>query len=111
MAINNHPEEMAAARVLDAIQCLSQQNFSHAILKLLEVQLPNMELQNSIFAEICTFNDLAYYIALSALTSCGRQELKNTVLKHANFATLTQDTVVAANIIEQFLNGNYVDFQ
>lgn len=75
------------------------------------MQLPNVELNNSIFAEICTFNDLAHYIALAALASCGRKELKNTVLKHANFATLTQDTIEAANIIEQFLNGNYVDFQ
>ena len=65
-------------------------------------------MKNSIFAEICTFTDLANYIALAALISCGRQELKNTVLKHANFATLTQDTVEAAQIIEQFLNGNYI---
>lgn len=101
---------MAAVRVLDGIQCLSQQNYQHAILKLLEIQIPNIELQNSIFAEICTFNDLANYIALSALISCGRQELKNTVLKHANFATLTQDTVEAGQIIEQFLNGNYIGF-
>ena len=56
-------------------------------------------------------NDLAYYICLSALMSCDRKELKNTVLKAVNFTLLTGSLNETKLIIEQFLNGDYHAFQ
>lgn len=56
-------------------------------------------------------NDLAYYICLSALMSCDRKELKNTVLKATNFTLLTGSLSETKLIIEQFLNGDYHAFQ
>jgi len=55
-------------------------------------------------------NDLAFYICLSALMSCNRKELKNTVLTSNNFVSLTSSLNETSAIIEQFLNGNYRDF-
>jgi len=78
----------------------------------MEVNLPtdgSEEFEKSL-SEIITINDLSYYICLSALMSCTRKELKNTVLKSANFVLLTGSVNETAVIIEQFLNGNYSEF-
>jgi len=55
-------------------------------------------------------NDLSHYIALLALQSCNRDTLKNIVLKSNNFISLSQSTPESFSIIENFLNGNYVEF-
>ena len=87
-------EQFAAIKILDGLLCLSRQKYQVGLLKLLEVTIPNTDEStgSSVIADLCTVNDLAFYICLSALVSQSRKELKNTVLKHTNFVTLTSDT-------------------
>ena len=73
-----------------------------------------MKLPDSItsdFTEILSPSDLALYISICALISCSRNELKETILKSNNYATLMESSAEASVIIEHFLNGNYLQFQ
>jgi hypothetical protein len=103
----------AIVRVLDGLYCITNQDYRHAMLKLLEVQLPNFEDPEEVktLSEVCTVNDLAYYVVICALISCSRKELKNTILKSNNFINLAGFVPEAQTIIEHYLNGNYHDFQ
>jgi len=95
--------------ILQGLSFLQNKNFNHAVLKFIQVKIPDNMTQE--FAQVLTQTDLAFYIALCSLVSCSRSELKETILKSANFATLTETSSCAANIIECFLNGNYLEFQ
>lgn len=107
-----NPEISAVIRILDGMACFKSKNYNQAASRLLEVQLtPEMsDGSESVIDQILSANDLAYYICLSALSSCSRQELKN-VMKSNNFVTLTSSVSDTAQIIEEFLNGNFKAFQ
>ena len=92
---------------------MNRPDYSASVTKLLDIVLPNIDegAGSNFLSQLTTVNDLANYIVLSALGSRDRQSLKNDVLKHANFVTLTQDSQEAGVIIEQFLNGDYIQFQ
>lgn len=114
MLIDNGKNVMASAiiRILEGLYCITNGNFSVAMLRLIEVQLPNFEDPEELktLSDICTLNDLAYYIVICALISCSRKELKNTLLKSNNFINITGFVPEAQIIIEHYLNGNYHEF-
>lgn len=90
-------------------------NYNVACLKMIEVSVPDYEVEENApkppLLEVCTTTDLAYYISLSALMSCDRLTLKNTVLK-SNFMGLVEGQGMdALTLIEAYLNGNYQEFQ
>lgn len=74
----------------------------------IQVKLPDTI--TSDFTEILTLSDLSIYICLCALISCSRTELKENVLKSNNYATLMESNAEASVIIENYLNGNYLEF-
>ena len=102
-------EQSALAMILHGLSFLQNKNYNHAVLKFIQVKIPDNMTQE--FSEVLTHTDLGYYIALCALASCSRQELKETILKSPNFATLTETSSSSAAVIECFLNGNYLEFQ
>ena len=61
-------------------------------------------------SEVTNANNLSHYIALLALQSCTRDQLKHNVLKSNNFISLSQNTPESFSIIENYLNGNYIEF-
>lgn len=83
--------QIATARIVDAVQCLLRPDYSSAVSRLLDIILPNVdeEAGAKFLSELSTVNDIAFYIVLSALGSRDRNSLKEYVLKHANFVTLT----------------------
>ena len=93
--------------VLHGLSFLQNKNYNHAVLKFIQVKIPDSMTKE--FNEVLTHTDLGLYIALCALVSCSRAELKETILKSPNFATLTE-THKASCIIECYLNGNYLEF-
>lgn len=86
-------------RVLDAVSNFEQRNNQIAVLKFIEIVLPPESDVNAL-AEVISQTDLACYVSLSALLSCSRKELKNTVLKSANYVNLTSSVNEAAAIVE-----------
>jgi len=114
-------EMSAVVRILDGLYCLKNRNYQMAVLKLIEVILPEFPDEIDVnkyregapgttLLEICTPTDLAYYICLIALASCSRKELKNTILAHSNFVNLTSVSSDCGLIIEHFLNGDCKEF-
>jgi len=103
-------ETTACIRILDGLHNLNNRSYEYAVLKLIEVEIPEIPEEagkGSPILEIVTPNDLAYYIALATLMSCDRLTIKNTVLK-SNFLNLASGPAVdAVNILEHYLNGNY----
>lgn len=63
--------------------------------------------------------DLAFYVTLCSLMSMNRQEIKNQILAAPGFKTLmesaddgsSEDNVAVSDIIENFLNGKYKEYQ
>ena len=90
-------------------------NYEVGVLKLIEVAIPDYDLAEGqakpALFDICTPRDLAYYISLSALMSCNRLVLKNTVLKSNFIGLIDGEGTDALTLIESFLNGNYQEFQ
>ena len=110
-------EESAILRILLGLYQISSNNYSQAVhvfteegLKLPEATMEQSESFRKRLAEITTVTDLSYYISLLALQSCTRETLKNFVLKSNNFISLSQNTPESFSIIENYLNGNYVQF-
>ena len=54
--------------------------------------------------------DLAYYVALTALFSMNRKEMKENILGASNFKNLMEVAPQTQDIIENFLNGHYMEF-
>ena len=70
---------------------MNRPDYSTSVSKLLDIVLPNIDdnAGTNFLSQLTTVNDLANYIVISALGSRDRQSLKNYVLKHTNFVTLT----------------------
>ena len=112
------PEESAILRILIGLFQISSNNFSTAVnvfteeaLKIPEATVEQQESFRSRLSEVTTVTDLSYYISLLALQSCSRETLKNFVLKSNNFISLSLATPESFSVIENFLNGNYIEFQ
>lgn len=104
----------AMARILNGLSCFQKDKYAISVLKLIEVVLPveqNEAFEKQMLNQILSINDLAFYICLGALISFDRKELKETVLKSNNFVMLTSSINESSQVIEQFLNGNYKQFQ
>lgn len=108
-------ELSAIIRILDGLYCMMNKNYEVAVLKLIEVQIPDYDLAEGqakpALFDICTPTDLAYYISLCALMSCNRLTLKNTILKSNFIGLIDGQGMDALTLIESFLNGNYQEFQ
>ena len=108
---HKNPSLTAFLTILQGLSSFQRKSNKAACLKLVTVTPPTeSDTFEQQLSEIMTMNDLAYYICLSALMSCDRKELKNTVLKATNFTLLTGSLSETKLIIEQFLNGDYNAF-
>jgi hypothetical protein len=106
--VKKFPEQSAIVQILLGLSHLANKNYHHAVLNLINVKLPDSITGD--FTEILYPADLSIYICICALISCSRNELKETILKSNNYATLMESSAEASVIIEHFLNGNYLQF-
>lgn len=53
---------------------------------------------------------MAHYAIISALFSLNRKEMKDTILGGSNFKNLMEAVPQTQDIIEDFLNGRYMEF-
>lgn len=107
--VKKYPEWAAIVMILNGLSHLTNKNYHRAVLNFIQVKLPDNFTDE--FTEILTPSDLSIYVSLCALISCTRAELKETILKSNNYATLMESNADASVIIEHFLNGNYLQFQ
>lgn len=59
---------------------------------------------------MCTPMDIAFYITLCALSSLNRKELKTKILGSSNFKNLMEQVPETQDIVENYLNGKYMEF-
>jgi len=64
-----------------------------------------------IISSLLTPTDLAYYITITALTTLNRKDMKNLVMQSSQFKNLMEIVPETSDIIENYLNGKYKEFQ
>eukprot|EP00347_Sterkiella_histriomuscorum_P005470 403356493 len=94
-------------KILDAMSSLFQEKFSTAAHRFVNITISDPQ----ILSQYLTAQDLAYYIIITSLHSLGRSELKKSILGGSNFKNLMEAAPQVSEIIENFLNGKYQEFQ
>ena len=96
-------------KVLDALASLAQENYKEAAIKLTNVTI----IDEPSISSIVTPRDLAFYVIISALKSMSRAEIKSEILSASGFKNLMEmaGSPSTEDVIENFLNGRYMDFQ
>jgi hypothetical protein len=95
-------------KVLDALASLAQENFKEAAIKLTNVAYIDEES----ITNIARPRDLAFYVIISALKSMNRADIKSQILSASGFKNLMEmaGSPTTEDVIENFLNGRYMDF-
>lgn len=99
--------------MLDAMSCLQQDNFKETAIRLTN----NLVITDEpALTEFVRPSDLAFYVTLCTLSSLSRAEIKTHILSASGFKNLMESasegsTVNVSDVIENFLNGRYMDFQ
>lgn len=114
--IGKAQEVTTILKILDGLYYIQSGSFNIGVERLLSegFTIPDSIDENGEFqktlSEITTTVDLAFYICLAALESSDRGHLK-AVLKSNNFLKLSSGAPIALKAIENYLNGNYQEFQ
>lgn len=93
-------------KILDGMAVLSADNFKEAAIRLANVSL----VDDSQIYRICTPTDLAFYITLCSLSQLDRKNLRTHILSSSNFKNLMEQVPETTDIIENYLNGRYMEF-
>ena len=93
-------------KVLDGLASLAADNFKEAAYRLSNVSVADTEALLQLISPV----DLAYYVTLTSLFSLNRKEMKETILSASNFKNLMEIAPQTQDIIENFLNGHYMEF-
>ena len=102
-----NPNKTMIIKTLDALACLMGENYKEAAFRLSNVSISD----ESQLSQVVTPKDLSYYLTLTALYSLSRKEIKEQILSSSNFKNLMEITPETTDIIENFLNGKYTQFQ
>lgn len=94
-------------KCLDALACLISENYKDASFRLSNISI----VDDPSLLKLVSFKDLAYYLTLTSLYSLNRKELKQIILTSSNLKNLQEIAPDSADIIENFLNGRYTEFQ
>lgn len=93
-------------KILDGMGCLMVDNFKEAAIRLANVSIVD---DPSIYS-LCTPQDIAFYVTLCSLSSLDRKDLRNHILSSSQFKNLMEQVPETADIIENYLNGKYMEF-
>jgi COP9 signalosome complex subunit 1 len=102
-----NPSKTMVIKILDGLSCLLFESYKEASLRLSSISLVD---DNCIYRFV-TPTDLAYYITIVSLYSMTRKEMKQMVLQSSQFKNLMEIVPETTDIIENFLNGKYMEFQ
>ncbi len=102
-----NPSKTMVIKILDGLSCLLFDNFKEASLRLSSVSL----VDDPCIFKFVTPTDLAYYITIVSLYSMSRKEMKEMVLQSSQFKNLMEIVPETTDIMENFLNGKYMEFQ
>lgn len=94
-------------KVMEALGLLMQENYRVAAQRLVNISTS----EASALTQFATTQDLAYYIILTSLQSLSRSELKKLILSASYYSSLMEAAPSASDLIENFLNGRYTEFQ
>ena len=94
-------------KILDSMGSLFVDNFKEAAIRLANVTIVD---DQSIY-KICTPHDIAFYVTLCSLSSLDRKELRRHILSSSQFKNLMEQVPETTDIIENYLNGKYMEFQ
>lgn len=97
-------------KILDALSSISLENYRDAAIKLTSMPLSDVQA----ISELVRPQDLAFYVVICSLKSLNRSDIKQTILQASGFKTLMELSSSSGNledVIENFLNGRYMEFQ
>jgi hypothetical protein len=96
-------------KIFDGLASLGQENYKDAAIKLTNVSISD----EASISHIVSAKDLAFYVIICALRSMNRAELKSQILSASGFKNLMEmaGSPQTEDVIENFLNGRYMDFQ
>jgi COP9 signalosome complex subunit 1 len=100
-------------KTLEAISHLPQDRFKEAAIRMVNnIGITNEDLLTTIVRP----RDLGFYAILCSLHSMSRAEIKTHILNASNFKSLMDSTgdiqgQQFSDVIENFLNGRYMEFQ
>mmetsp|Transcript_27419 Transcript_27419/g.20572 ORF Transcript_27419/g.20572 Transcript_27419/m.20572 type:complete len:242 (-) Transcript_27419:99-824(-) len=94
-------------RLLDGLSSLHSGDMKSAAEKLVQVPL----VEDARIYEVLSPQDLAFYVTITALHSENRKDLKDKILMSSQFKNLMESVPETTDIIENYLNGKYQDFQ
>lgn len=101
-----NPSRTMEIKLLDAFSALCTDNYRDAAVRLANISI----VENSSLNKFCTVTDIAFYITLCSLYTMNRKELKNRILSSSNFKNLMEQVPETQDIIENYLNGKYMEF-
>jgi len=99
-------------KVLDALSSLQQDNLRDAAIRMAN----NIQVTDEgALTEFVRAKDLAFYIVICSLHSLSRKEIKTQILSAPGFKALMETTneggsVNVSDVIENFLNGRYMEY-
>ena len=106
-----NPAKTIQVKALDALSCLQQDNFKDTAIRLANISITDEQA----LSEMVQVKDLAFYVTLCSLQSLTRSEIKTHILSASGFKNLMESMGDGSNstvdVIENFLNGRYMDFQ
>lgn len=102
-----NPAKTMVIKLLDSVGCLFVDNYKEAAIRLANVSIVD---DPQIF-KICTPHDIAFYVTLCSLSSLDRKELRQYILSSSQFKNLMEQVPETTDIIENYLNGKYMEFQ
>jgi COP9 signalosome complex subunit 1 len=100
-------------KVLDALSSLQSDNLKDAAIRMAN----NIQVTDeSALTEFVRAKDLAFYIVICSLHSLNRKEIKTHILSAPGYKALMESTndggsINLSDVIENFLNGRYMDYQ
>jgi hypothetical protein len=115
-ALSKGSSRTAQVKTLDALASLQNENFKDAVVKFCNTV--NVSDDGTQFNEFVLNKDIAYYVVIGSLHSLNRGEIKNLILNGSSYKALMESTndergagVQVSDVIENFLNGRYMDYQ
>ena len=93
-------------KLLDGLAYLFIENFREASIRLSNISL----IDDPVLTKFATPTDIAFYITIASLVSLNRKELRDQILQSSQFKNLMEVVPETSDIIENYLNGKYLDF-
>jgi COP9 signalosome complex subunit 1 len=111
-ALGKQTNKTMQVKVMEALSFMQQDQMKEAAIRIANQVTVTDELALSEFVRA---KDLAYYLVICALHSLTRKEIKQHILSAPGYKALMDSTnygvLNVSDVIENFLNGRYMDYQ